>query len=234
MRRIIQYIPLCLILALYIVLGNIAIPLKEAVEVATGNYFNHLTVVLDAGHGGKDNGASANGILEDELNLAVTLKLKDKLEMMGATVLLTRDDDYDLASDSALNRKREDMAKRAEIINTSGAVMFLSIHMNKYSSSSVSGAQVFYRVNDDASKLLAEYLQAKLGEYLGTNKHVKIGNYYILNETDINGVLIECGFISNNEEAQRLQDDSYQDKLVSSIIKGIYEYIELTSANVLR
>ncbi|MBR3840223.1 MAG: N-acetylmuramoyl-L-alanine amidase [Erysipelotrichales bacterium] len=234
MRRIIQYIPLCLILALYIVLGNIAIPLKEAVEVATGNYFNHLTVVLDAGHGGKDNGASANGILEDELNLAVTLKLKDKLEMMGATVLLTRDDDYDLASDSALNRKREDMAKRAEIINTSGAVMFLSIHMNKYSSSSVSGAQVFYRVNDDASKLLAECLQAKLGEYLGTNKHVKIGNYYILNETDINGVLIECGFISNNEEAQRLQDDSYQDKLVSSIIKGIYEYIELTSANVLR
>ena len=234
MRKLIQYIPLCLILALYVVLSNIASPLKEAIEVATGDYFRNLIVVLDAGHGGKDNGASANGVLEDELNLLVTLKLKDKLEMMGATVLLTRDDDYDLASEHASNRKREDMRNRVELINTSNAVLFLSIHMNKYSSSSVSGAQVFYRVNDDASKLLAKCLQDKLTEYLETKKQVAIGNYYILNETDVTGVLIECGFISNTEEVKKLQDESYQDKLVSSIIKGIYEYVEMVYGNVLR
>ena len=233
MRKLIQYIPLCLILVAYFLLGSIASPIKDVIEVSSGDYFKHLTIVLDAGHGGRDNGASANGVLEDELNLIVTLKLKEKLEMMGSTVILTRDGDYDLASENASNRKREDMSRRAEIINDSNAVLFLSIHMNKYSSSIVNGAQVFYRVNDAASKLLAECLQDKMKEYLDSKKYEAVGNYYILNETNVAGVLIECGFISNSEEALRLQDDDYQDKVVSTIIKGIYEYIDIVYGNVI-
>lgn len=234
MRKLIQYIPLVTVILLYIILGSVVSPLKEAVETVSANYFNDVVIVLDAGHGGKDNGASANGMIEDELNLSVTLKLKEKFEMMGATVILTRDGDYDLASDNASNRKKEDMAKRAEIINTSSAVMFLSIHMNKYSASAVSGAQVFYRADDEASKRLAECIQSKLQEYTDTIKTVKIGNYYILNETTVNGVLVECGFLSNYEEAKKLGEDAYQDKLVSAITKGMYEYMAEAYGEIMR
>lgn len=226
MRNVLKYIPLFCVLILYVILSNIVTPLTEAIEVSSKNYFHNVVVVLDAGHGGRDNGASNGSVVEDELNLKVCEKMKERLEMMGAEVILTRDGDYDLASDNASNRKREDMKARVDIIDNSEAVMFISIHMNKYGAEYVSGAQVFYRVNDEASKGLAKSIQNALYESTATKKDIKIGNYYILNESKVNGVLVECGFLSNNDELEKLQSDTYQSELANSIVRGMYEYID--------
>ena len=100
--------------------------------------------VIDPGHGGVDNGASYNNVVEDNINLAISLKIKDQLEQNGATVILTRNGDYDLSKPNALYRKKSDFDNRIKLINNSGADMYLSIHLNYYSNSKYYGPQIFY------------------------------------------------------------------------------------------
>ena len=188
-----------------------------------------VSIVLDAGHGGKDDGAQSGDIKEQAINLNITLYLKELLENAGAKVILTRDGDYDLADDSATNRKREDMKKRMELINAEDVDLFLSIHLNAYPNPSVKGAQAFYEKNNEVSKVFADIVQKYLKELTKTNMTSKVGDYYILNNANKVGALVECGFLSNAEDKAKLVQADYQKQIAQSLFNAIREYFDILS-----
>ena len=182
-------------------------------------------IVLDAGHGGWDPGKTGtNGVNEKELNLAVTEKLAEYLEMGGAEVILTR------PSDGALgNGKQTDMAERKRIANESGADILVSIHQNAFPSAKAKGAQVFYHNSSEKGKVLAECVQENLKNRVDGSNHRQAkenDSYYILRTTEIPAVIVECGFLSNYEEEKLLNDAGYQEKLAWAIYCGILDYFE--------
>ena len=182
-------------------------------------------IVLDAGHGGWDPGKTGtNGVNEKELNLAVTEKLAEYLEMGGAEVILTR------PSDEALgNGKQTDMAERKRIANESGADILVSIHQNAFPSAKAKGAQVFYHNSSEKGKVLAECVQENLKNRVDGSNHRQAkenDSYYILRTTEIPAVIVECGFLSNYEEEKLLNDAGYQEKLAWAIYCGILDYFE--------
>lgn len=180
------------------------------------------TIYLDAGHGGVDNGATVNNVHEKDLNLQIVYKLKETLTSAGATVLLTRKDDNDISSPNALYRKKSDFDNRIKLINNSNADLYISIHQNIYQNKKYSGPQVFY-VKDNQK--LAEIIQNTLNKYLNTNRKVKtINNTYMYKLLKKKGILIECGFISNDNERYKLKTEEYQLKLSKIITEGIITY----------
>lgn len=225
MKKYAGHLLIALILGMYVISYICLKPLKEVSTLIARNNYAGLVIVVDAGHGGKDNGASANGFIEDELNLAVALKLKEVLALSNIEVILTRDGDYDLSSENATNHKVEDLNARIEMFEREEVVMFISIHMNKYEAAYVNGGQVFYKANDEASKQLADSIQKAFGEDLGSKKGIKVGNYYLLNNSQRLGVLVECGFLSNANEGALLSDEKYQTKVAYAIYKGILDYL---------
>ncbi|MBQ6282900.1 MAG: N-acetylmuramoyl-L-alanine amidase [Bacilli bacterium] len=184
------------------------------------------TIYLDAGHGGKDPGAYYKDIYEEDINLKIVLKLKNKLESMGATILLTRDDDYDLSDKNAYFRKRSDLGKRAKIINESNADIYLSIHLNSSIHSSWKGAQVFYDDINKKNKDIAEIFQKAFNKNLNSTKKIKeMTNLYMYKRINIPGVLLELGFISNPNERYLLNTDKYQDLIVDTLSKSLLEIL---------
>lgn len=180
------------------------------------------TIYLDAGHGGVDNGATVNNVHEKDLNLQIVYKLKETLTSAGATVLLTRKDDNDISNPNALYRKKSDFDNRIKLINNSNADLYISIHQNIYQNKKYSGPQVFY-VKDNQK--LAEIIQNTLNKYLNTKRKVKtINNTYMYKLLKKKGILIECGFISNNNERYKLKTEEYQLKLSKIITEGIITY----------
>ena len=180
------------------------------------------TIYLDAGHGGVDNGATVNNVHEKDLNLQIVYKLKETLTSAGATVLLTRKDDNDISNPNALYRKKSDFDNRIKLINNSNADLYISIHQNLYQNKKYSGPQVFY-VKDNQK--LAEIIQNALNKYLNTKRKVKtINNTYMYKLLNKKGILIECGFISNDNERYKLKTEEYQLKLSKIITEGIITY----------
>lgn len=180
------------------------------------------TIYLDAGHGGVDNGATINNVKEKDLNLQIVYKLKETLTSAGATVLLTRKDDNDISNPNALYRKKSDFDNRIKLINNSNADLYISIHQNIYQNKKYSGPQVFY-VKDNQK--LAEIIQNTLNKYLNTKRKVKtINNTYMYKLLKKKGILIECGFISNDNERYKLKTEEYQLKLSKIITEGIITY----------
>lgn len=176
-------------------------------------------IVLDAGHGGKDRGTSVNGVYESDINLSIVFKLKKELNKHGVDVILIRDGDYDLSSPNVSRRKKSDFDNRISLINGSKADLYLSIHMNYLNDSRYYGAQVFYTGGNED---LAADIQTNLNSPM---KEKKLSNsIYMYKKLVIPGVLIECGFLSNDRERNLLQNDEYQDKLVKSIVKGLIKY----------
>jgi len=186
-------------------------------------------VVIDAGHGGADPGkVGINGALEKDINLEIAKKLKMFLEQEGVEVILTRDSDAGLYDENASNKKVQDMKRRVEIIEEADPVMTVSIHQNSYHEEYVHGAQTFYYANSEQSKILAEKIQMLLLDELdGENTRMAKSNdsYYLLKKTSSPIVIVECGFLSNSEEAQKLESDLYQEKLAWAIHLGIMQYI---------
>ena len=181
-------------------------------------------IYIDPGHGGKDNGASSYGVLEDEINLKIAGFIMELLIDNGVYVLISRTSDYDLSSVYDKNKKRGDLLKRVNLINSSKADLFISIHLNAYPSSNVKGGQVFFQDSENSNNL-AQFIQNNLNEISNdSDKKIKRGNYYILNKTNILGVLIECGFLSNTQDRDNLLKESYQRKIAGKIVKGIVEY----------
>ena len=191
------------------------------------SYLFGKVIYIDAGHGGKDNGAVFNGVLEDEINLKIAGYLMQKLVDLGSHVLISRTSDYDLANIYDKNRKMKDLSNRVKQINNAKVDIFVSIHLNSYIGSSISGPQVFYQGTNN-SKLLANSIQNNLNKLSFQNKRdAKFGEYYILKNSNQVGVLVECGFLSNEEERNNLSKDYYQKKISDSIAKGIVDYFGL-------
>ena len=187
-------------------------------------------LVIDAGHGGMDGGAVGNeGTLEKDINLKVAMYLKEIAEKNGKQVIMTRTEDTSLhTTDSAKirNQKRSDLENRRQILQNNYTGIFVSIHMNKYESADVKGAQVFY-ANNDTSRNLANKIQTSLINGLADgNKRVAKpapSNLYIFKGCNSTAVVVECGFLSCPEEEKLLATEEYQKKLAQCIYDGIYK-----------
>ncbi len=203
----------------------IALVSPQKVEVLANVKSN--IIVVDAGHGAPDGGASANGITESDLNLVIAKKLESALIDNGFDVIMTREDADNIADAddqrSITEMKRSDLNNRVEIINESGADLCISIHLNKYDSPKYWGWQTFFNENSEEGKRLADNIQKSIGEFVNrenSRQALKISGIKIVDKTNIPVVIVECGFISNKEEAILLQNDEYQDKLVSRNLQG--------------
>lgn len=186
-------------------------------------------VVLDAGHGGMDPGkVGVDGQLEKEINLKIVKKLKSYLEANDVKVILTREDDGGLYRSGDKNKKSADMKKRIEIINKAKADIMVSIHQNSYHQPEISGAQVFYYQNSQEGKSFARIIQKRFDYCLGdknTRQAKANGNYYLLSHSKPVSIIVEAGFLSNAEEAKRLETEEYQDKIAWTVAMGIMQYL---------
>ena len=209
---------------------------QEQMVAAMGEGKNAPVVVIDAGHGGKDPGkVGVNGALEKEINLQIALRLKRLLEQNDIAVVLTREEDKDLASEQAASRKNEDLRARATLIAETKPIVMISIHQNSYPEEDVDGAQVFYYAGSDSGKMLGSIIQNSLKSEIDDGNHrVAKANkdYYLLKKAACPAVIIECGFLSNPSEAALLVTEEYQEKLAFAILLGIMEYINTVPAAV--
>jgi len=189
------------------------------------------TVVLDAGHGSPDEGAeSASGVTEASINLVITKKVQTLLEQSGCNVVLTRSDEngiYDLEANSIREKKVSDIKNRVKIGNESSADAFVSIHLNKIPQSQYYGWQAFFKANSEESEELAKSLQEELNASIqkeNKREALKITGKYIVEHVEIPIAIVECGFLSNPEEANLLGQDEYQNKIAWGIYNGIMDY----------
>ncbi len=187
-------------------------------------------IVIDAGHGGTDPGKiGINGKKEKDINLQIAKELKKKLEKEGIEVVMTRESDEGLYNSSSRNKKVDDMKKRCKIIDEAKPVFTISIHQNSYPEEYVKGAQVFYYGQSQEGKELAEILQESMVQQLDKENHrtAKANeSYYLLKKTESTTVIVECGFLSNSEEAKLLADKDYQKKVAEAIHTGIKKYLK--------
>ncbi|MBD1382724.1 N-acetylmuramoyl-L-alanine amidase CwlD [Metabacillus arenae] len=186
-------------------------------------------IYIDPGHGGPDGGAVGAKLLEKDITLEVSKRVRDYLQEQGALVILTRETDKDLAragTKGYSRRKSEDLRERVERINQSEADLYLSIHLNAIPSSKWSGAQTFYNGKYEENEKIAKFVQDELRKNLEntTRKVKKINSVYLVKYTEKPGALVEVGFLSNPQEEQLLSDEKYQDKLAASIYKGVLRY----------
>lgn len=187
-------------------------------------------IILDPGHGGPDGGAvSKSGLLEKDVTLEIALDLRDYLQEAGALVLMTREEDRDLADSDIKkirHRKVQDLKRRVELINGSDGDMFVSIHLNAIPSPKWKGAQTFYNRTVEENEYIAKFVQDEIRRNLENTHRVAkpIGNVYLIKQAQIPGVLVEVGFLSNPEEAELLEKEKYQQKVAASIYQGILRY----------
>ncbi len=187
------------------------------------------TIVIDAGHGGRDGGASgATGITESELNLTYAKKLAKLCSDFGIKAVLTRKDMNGLYDENAKNKKKSEMEKRRKIINSSGADVMVSIHMNSFPLSSSEGAQIFYAKGSDNGFNLAKSVQTSVCQsFKSARDYVSVGDYYVINTAKMPAILIECGFLSNPNEERLLISDDYCEKFCYSVLAGIISYFQM-------
>ena len=189
------------------------------------------TVIIDAGHGGVDGGALATGIVEKDVTLAISLKVREYLSEQGVNVVMTRETDTDLAAEGTKGfsrRKTEDLHKRLKIINESDGDLYVSIHLNALPQSQYRGAQTFYNITNETDKQFAELLQeAFRTELQNTNRVAKpIQNIYLIKNAKIPGVLAEVGFLSNPEERELLKNQKYQERIAQVITDTISNFLQ--------
>lgn len=188
------------------------------------------SIVIDAGHGGRDGGAvgGQTGITESELNLRYAKRLEELCKDFGIGVTMTRSDMNGLYDESAPNKKKSEMERRKNIINNSEADLMISIHMNSFSLPSSSGAYVFYASGSELGFSLAKSVQTSLCQSIeNARDYVTVGDYFVLNYSNIPAVLVECGFLSNPEEERLLQTDEYCDKFCYAMLVGILSYFQM-------
>jgi len=183
-------------------------------------------ICVDAGHGGVDPGAMYGNVFEKDINLELSLKLKDELVKNGAMVFLTRNADYDLSSPNVSRRKKSDFDNRILLIKNSKCELYVSIHLNAEDNSSWSGAQVFYSNVNKENQKFAELMQNSYKENLSSKRKIKqVKTLYMYEHIKVPGLLLEVGFLSNPNERYLLKTDKYQDKIVGATTKGIIEYL---------
>ncbi len=189
-------------------------------------------IILDAGHGGFDSGAVAgDGTVEKNINLEIALILADFLKSNGYNVIMTRQADVstdDVETNKISARKKSDLKNRLELMKDYPNAVFVSIHLNKFTTSAANGSQIFYSGNTEESRILSDAIQKKIVAMLqpyNTRVNKKAtSSTYILHNATIPAVLVECGFLSNNAELKRLKSKEYQTKMAFCIFCGINEY----------
>lgn len=186
-------------------------------------------VVIDAGHGGQDPGkVGVNDVLEKDINLEIALWLEKFLTAADVEVVMTRREDAGLNDENVSNKKVQDMKRRVALMEESQPDLVVSVHQNSYPEASVKGAQVFYYKGSQVGKELAGKLQTRLVEDLDPDNHRQIkdnDSYYLLKKTSWPVVIVECGFLSNPLEAEKLADPLYQEKVAWSLHLGILQYL---------
>ena len=191
---------------------------------------NRKVIIIDAGHGGEDGGAtSCTGVLESNLNLQISLRLRDRMELLGCKTILLRDSDDALHTEgqTIAARKISDLKQRVHIINETDNAVLISIHQNHFSDSRYAGTQVFYAPTAE-SKMLAQNIQAAMKETLQSNntRQIKAADgIYLMQHIQTTGVLVECGFISNPAEESNLRDSEYQKKLCCVIASSCSRFL---------
>ena len=191
-------------------------------------------VVIDAGHGGEDGGASsAAGLLEKDVNLSVSFALRDLFEAAGVPVVMTRIEDkllYDRNVDFQGRKKVLDLAARRIIAEKTaedaakdgGTSLFISIHMNAFPAPQYSGMQVWYGTGSTASAEVAGAIQTASTALMPDNHRKAAGsNIYLLDRINSPAVLVECGFLSNPDEAERLADETYRRAVAAVVFAGV-------------
>ena len=186
-------------------------------------------IVLDAGHGGPDGGASSKeGVIEKDITLAITLHLRDYLQQSGALVYMTRETDRDLAkldTKGLSKRKTQDLLTRAKYIQDKAPNLLVSIHLNSIPSSVWHGAQTFYSPKIPQSKALASLIQDEMKTHFDTIREAKtVQTVYLLKTSEVPSALVEIGFLSNPEEARLMAGETYQKKVAEAVYRGILRY----------
>lgn len=192
------------------------------------------TVIIDAGHGGFDGGASASdGTVEKDINLQISQKLCALLRFNGYNVIMTRESDTGTEDDESAaiaKRKKSDLSNRLQIMNDNPDAIFVSIHLNKFTTSAANGAQVFYTKNYDEAYKLANAVQTNITTLIQpqNTRVVKQGtdSTYLLKNATVPAVIVECGFLSNKAELEKLKSDDYQSQMAFAICGGIINFLE--------
>ena len=199
-----------------------------AIALPTSN----RVIMIDAGHGGIDGGATGqSGVMEKDINLSIALKLQTLIEHSGGIVVITRADDRSIHDEDKTTiraKKVSDLKNRKAMITESQADVFISIHLNKFEQPQYFGAQVFYSTTNEKSKTLASFIQKELVDNLGDGNRRDIKpapkEIFILRDVAIPAVIVECGFLSNPEEERKLQNEQYQQKIAWNIYVALMKY----------
>jgi N-acetylmuramoyl-L-alanine amidase len=181
------------------------------------------TVIIDAGHGGIDGGAtSVTGVMEKDINLQIARKVREKLEARGFEVVMTREEDI------MQGRKKEDLNKRIQLIEKSKAELVVGIHQNSFTDPEVKGAQVFYYSESEEGKAAAQVMKESLKTVDPSNeREIKANSsFFMLKNTKRTTIIVECGFLSNPEEAGSLVNNEYQEQLAEAICLGIVKWLD--------
>lgn len=215
--------------------GLLYLSLEEEPETIYTVAEPKTVVVIDAGHGGEDSGAVANGVYEKDINLSIACTLRDFLQTAGYKVVMTRTEDvsvYDSSAGTVREKKVSDLENRRDIINSDDNNILISIHQNKFEQSKYSGAQMFYSGNDARSEKLALAIKNSVTSLLQPENRRECkkdsGSIYLLKTAKVPAVIVECGFLSNEDEAKKLSDEAYRRKMAFAICCGFLEYMKTT------
>lgn len=189
-------------------------------------------IIIDAGHGGEDGGAVVqDNIVEKDINLAIAQKTNEFLSLFGFQTYMVRDSDkliYDSDSKTQRQKKNSDLRNRLSLMNKFENCLYISIHQNKYEDSRIWGAQTFYSPNDEKSPILAEFIQSSIISLTQPNNKRTIKktgtNVFVIYNATKPAIMVECGFMSNNDELLKLKDNNYQNQMSFSISNGILNY----------
>lgn len=233
-----------LVFLLLIVIYGLNVGVQNTTPVTNDPQSSEHTVVLDAGHGGEDPGAVSNysGIKEKDINLIIVKKTRELLEKDGYKVILTREDDvlqYEPGTSRIFYKRVQDLTNRKKVMDESSADVVVSVHLNKFDQVQYHGAQVFYpHDSQDSTKLgisiqnavkeIADPENTRLALVRGKKAELPI---MIFRNLKTPTVVLECGFLSNTLDDQRLGTDEYQNKLALSIKKGIIDYFAAKNKN---
>ena len=224
MRRKIE-----LFMVLFLLMGAIVVSWKlsewtsDVAKQGAKEKENEVVIVVDPGHGGEDPGkVGSNDVLEKDLNLQIALKVRDLLEEAGITVVMTREDD------KVPDAKKEDLEQRVKLINDTNPTLALCVHQNSYPDASVKGAQVFYHTTTDVAEDVAGIVQEELRKVDPENtRQIKENDtYYMLKYTKVPTIIVECGFLTNPDEAAKLTQEEYQNQMAQAICEGIIKWLD--------
>lgn len=228
LKRFTPQLALLTVICLIAVFGYV----KSEILPTDANYTETKTVIIDAGHGGFDGGAAANdGTVEKNINLQISKKIAGILRFNGYNVIMTRNSDTgteDDVSDTIAKRKKSDLENRLQVMKENTDSVFVSIHLNKFTTSAANGAQVFYTKNFSLAQHLANAVQTSIISLVQPqNKRVvKQGtdSTYLLKNAVVPAIIVECGFLSNKAELEKLKTDDYQSQMAFAIAKGICDF----------